>query len=420
MNPFRSLPSPLYAVHKWTLAVGAVLWLVGIIAAKVLVIAAGAMAFIVAGVAAMVGGRSLISGVTIGGWGREWSPQELAEMGPVRRFVHAQLTGGVLVLLGLAALGLAGRWLRNDQLRQRRGQLERARGVATWRPDQKPAAFTFGRHGWFDALAIANDRICYGASGIGIVSAQLHCTGVEQALWVGGSPVRRLQFSADRLLWASETGVGMVKSSSTLTPAGRWRAQAVPRALAGTPRWAAWDEGSAIVVAELHVDGTQRFDVGLAPEGRVILAGLGDRVLFGPTADCPWKALDVGNHQQECLMPAAKRPVAVEVAAGQIALAVENGELFTFSGTVSQRWGQVAAPLALSLVQSKLFVVARDAVYRIRSPGAAPEPIFAHALDECEAVGPFGDLLAWRFGREVMVIRRDAQPLEPFELSGAD
>lgn len=419
MSPFRSLPAPLYSVHKWALAVGAVLWLGGIIATKLLIIAGGAVAFIVAGVTAMVGGRSLMSGITIGGWGRGWSEQELAEMGPVRRFVHAQLTGGVLVLLGVSALGVAGQWLRNDQLRKRRGELEKARGVATWQPEMKPEALTFGAHGWFDALTIGSDGICYSASGIGLVSAQLRCTAAVQPLWLGGRSVRRMQLSADRLLWASETNVGMVKSSTTLTPVGQWRAQGLPRALAGTPRWAAWDEGSAVLVAALHVDGTRRFDVGLLPEGRVILAGVAERLLFGPTADCPLNAMDVDTHQQQCLMPAAKRPVAVEVAAAQVALAFEDGELFTLSGSTSQRWGNVRSPLALSVVQSSLFVVASDAVYRIRRPGAAAEPLFAQALDQCDAVGPFGDLLAWRFGRELMVIRRDAQPLEPFELPKA-
>jgi hypothetical protein len=419
VNPFRSSPAPAYAVHKWALALGAGFWLVGIIATKLVLVAAGGVAFITSGVAAMVGGRSLANSITVGGGEREWSEQELAEMGPAARLEHALLTGAVLILLGVVGVGFVGLWLRNDWVRGRRAELEKARGASVWQPQMEPATLTFGARGWYEALAIGGDRICYSTSGIAIVSAEMHCTAAPKSLWLGDHPVRRVQFSGAQLLWASEDRVGVIKVSTSLSLLDQWRARGLPRALAGAERWVFWDEGGAIVAAELDVKQTRRFDVGLASEGRIVLAGLGERLLFGPTADCPLKAMDLAGERQECLMPTAKRPVAIAAAAAQVVVAFEDGELFSISGSDSKRWGKVSSPLAISLVESTLFVVTKDGVYRFRRPGATPEPLFAHSLDECEAAGAFGDLLAWQFGTEVRVIRRDAQPLEPFELPTA-
>jgi uncharacterized membrane protein len=136
VDPFRPWPTP-YVVHKWAVIVGLALWAIGIIAGKLGIIAAGGVAFIAAGVAAMVARRSLMTGVTIGFLSFEWTKEELAEMAPRGRLTHALVTGGVLVLLGVASLVFLGTSLRDDWQRARRAELAQARGAGTRKPDIK-------------------------------------------------------------------------------------------------------------------------------------------------------------------------------------------------------------------------------------------------------------------------------------------
>ena len=415
MNPFGARPSLPYTVHKWALGVGVALWLMGVIAGKVLIIAGGGVALIVAGVAAVLGARSVISGITVGGSVRSWSEQELAEMRPCARLAHALLTGGVLVLLGLWGVGLAGMSLRSDWLRAQQAKLENARGSGTWKPDAPKAPLTFGSHGWYEALAIGGDRICYTSSGVGIVSAALHCRPQPQSLGLGGQAVRRLRFAGEHLLWAADASVGFVNATNGLVSARRFQAHGLPRTLAGTQRWVAWDEGSAIIVGRLEDGERRRLDHAVPAEGRVVMAAQGERLLFGPTRACSLQAIDLENQQQHCLIRGARRPVAVDTVAQTVAVALEDGELFSVTPVGPQGWGKVTNTLAVSMIDATLFVVASDAVYRLRAPGATPEPLSAHVLEECEAAGRFGDFFAWQFGNEVRIVLRHAAPLEPFE-----
>lgn len=402
-------------MHKWALWSGIALWLIGIISTQVGIIAVGSTAFIVGGVAAIVGGRSMATGITSGGSSASWTEQELAEMGPVRRFAHAVLTGGIFVALGLFGLSFAARSLRNNWLRKRTAELQRARGAETWRPKLRGEAVTLGRHGWFEALALGGDRVWFTDSGFGIVRAEMHSSSGHAPLSLGGWPVQRVRWLNGRLLWASSVSVGVIEPADRLELLGQWRANGLPRALARTNRWTAWDEGSAVIVAELEQQATRRLAVGLPQQGQIVLAGLGYRLLFGPAADCPLKSIDLDSEQQECLMPDAKRPVASDATATQVALAFENGELVSLSAAGPTRWGRLSSPLALSLVDSSLFVVTSSGVFRLRAPGASPEQLFRHQLDACEAAGAFGRLFAWQFGDELRVIRQDANPLEAFE-----
>jgi hypothetical protein len=403
VNPFRSPLAPPYVVHKWMLALSFVLWLIGCIAGSLAFITAGAVASMVSGSSAILAGRSVVTGIGIGGHEQEWSERELAEMGPGQRAGHALLTGAVLILLGLAALGIVGLSVRQRWLAERRAALEEARGAAVWHPDLKAGPPTLGTHGWYDALAIADGRICYGASG-GSFGAEIRCTPRDRSYSLDGRVLRRLQFSGDRLLWASDESAGIVTPANGLRAAvGRWKIQGQPRALAATRRWVAWEERGAIVAGQLNATQTQRFEVNLAAQGRVVLAGLGERLLFGPAPGCALKSLVLDSGETQCVMPAARRPVAAFVTADQVALAFEDGELFTISDTESKRWGKVSAPLALSLAGTRLFVVARDGVYRLSAAGAVAEALFAHALEQCEAVGPFGELLACYLELELRV-----------------
>jgi hypothetical protein len=418
MNPFGFWsPSPAFAAHKLALVVGFALWVIGIFAGQFWIVAVGGLALIVAGVAAIVGGRSVITSVTVGGGGWSWSQREISEMSPARRTLHAIVTGTVLILLGVAALGMLALSVRNDWLRKRHEALDKERGASTWRPELARAFAGVGRYGWYDALAIGGGRICYSAAGVGIVEARVGCTSAREVVSLGNSIVRRLQLSGEQLLWAADSGVGVIQMSSThLTELGSWQVEHAPRALAGTSRWFAWDEGSAVVVREL--DGAQarrQFEVDLPPQGRVVLAALGERLAVGPAKGCSLLAIELGTGRHECVLSGARRPRAADVADDRVALALEDGELLVVGDKGSTRWARVSSPLAISLVGSVLFVVTSDGVYRVRAPGAAVEPLFAHTLRECEAAGAFGELLAWQFGSDVRVIRRDAAPLEPFE-----
>jgi hypothetical protein len=80
VDPFRPWPTP-YVVHKWAVIVGFALWAIGLIAGKLVIIAAGGVAFIAAGVAAMLARRSLMTGVTIGFLSFEWTTEAAGSFG---------------------------------------------------------------------------------------------------------------------------------------------------------------------------------------------------------------------------------------------------------------------------------------------------------------------------------------------------
>ena len=94
MNPFGFwAPSPPFALHKLALGIGFALWLLGFLTAQLFLVGLGGIAFVISGIAAIVGGRSVIQSVNGGGAGSSWTDEELATMGPGARTGHAIVTG---------------------------------------------------------------------------------------------------------------------------------------------------------------------------------------------------------------------------------------------------------------------------------------------------------------------------------------
>ncbi|MDF3071111.1 MAG: hypothetical protein K0R38_6712 [Polyangiaceae bacterium] len=419
MNPFGFwAPSPAFALHKVALGIGFVLWFLGILAGELILLGIGGIAITVSGIAAILGGRSVLHGVSIGGAHKSWTEEEIATMAPGARVRHAITTGAVLILMGGIALTFVVYGTYRHWLTVRSVQLERERGTDKWSPYFSDH-FGMSSYGWYDGLAIGGGRICHSAHNVDTHDKELDCTlPAGPSLSLGREHVaRRLRLSDERLLWASDFSIGFVALDRGALKSGpQQRIAGLPRAIAGASDWLAWDEGAALVVWDVSSAQIRRFENSLPAQGRVVLAALGERLGFGPAKGCAFRALEPHTGEQECVVGGSSLPVAADWQRGVAFLALEDGKLLELKGSQSKRWGRLQSPLAVSAVDGALFVVTREGVYRLPAPGADAEPLFLHSVTECDAAGAFGELFAWQFGRDVRVIKRAAQPLEDFEL----
>ena len=421
-----------YTIHKGAVIAAFVCWFAAIALGTELLFAAGGLAFMLAGVSAIAGGRSLIGAMRAGDVEVFWRSERLNDVQPGARAAHAWFSGLFVFFFGVLAVGMALQMMRQARLQARRAELQLQRGVVEWRPQR--LSLVGGRHGWFDALALREGNVCYAASKRVIVEALLHCEAFPQTEYLGNLRVQKLALTRNHVLWASDGRVGAVRVDRRgLDPSGNWSQSGVPRTFASESDWVVWDDRSKLsrVVLPAPVDARrlaptervdpQRTDVGLPEDGPIVLAAHRQQVGFGPTSGCSFAWLDLSSGRRRCVLSGSAAPLALDQRGPEVTLALADGRLVRINGERVEPLGRLDDDaLAVTATDHGAFVVARRGVYRVARGGGRVEQIYSHLLDDCPAAGLLGDRFAWQLGSGLMSIRRDATPLAPYELPSDD